>query len=366
MKKLEFITILVFVLAICIQYQGAFIPPPLEPLPNDDNTPNYSRLLKQTDQLLYTENKYKEALELINNGLGKANAFNDIKTANILFRKAEIYVRLEKPEEAITTLNKALSLKINPDQRIYTYSNLAGIYSRDNRKKEALVYIREADKTIAKSKLPDNFFGSFEFHYHKATLMLDMGNFKEAADNFKEALKIQPENDQIMIELAFCLFRSEQLMDAREVAAKWLSSENDSEDSQNISDRAEMDSAEDMARYYLIMGDYDKAMKIVNNAHMGSDAGCNMDPERALIYYYAGKYFEAETALVRIVNNKHSDDWEIKIAETMLRDINKQMSLYQAKRGLNRKIFRLRMMMIRGIRYNTEINLICYNQEVRT
>ena len=365
MKKLEYIAILVFILTICIQYQGAFISPPKDSPALDTNNLTYSKLLKNIDQLLYSENKYEEALALINESLEKTRSFNDIKTANILFRKSEIFVRMEKPEEAITTLHQALLLKMNPDQRIYTYSNLAGICSHDSRKIEALAYIKEADKIISKSNLPDNFFGSFEFHYHKGTLMLDMGNYKEAVKNFKEALKIQPENDQIMIELAFCLFRNEQVAEAREVASQWLSFKNMKVDSLEKSDRAEMDSAEDMARYYMILGDYDKALAIVNEVKVDSDAGCNMDPELANIYYYSGDYYKAETVLLRMINNKHSDSWEINISKKLLRDINGHIAQHHTKRGLSRKKSMLKIMLIRGIRNICERQLICCNLEVR-
>lgn len=365
MRRLEFIVILAFLLFLGTCYSGVSITDPVELLANNVENVNYQEYIKKVDQLLYTENNYEEALKLINDRLEKAAASDEVKAANVLFRKAEIYLHFEKQDLAEKTLKQALTLKMNPDQRIYTYSLLAGICSRDSRKEEAISYIWEADKILMKMEPKESFFGSFEFHFQKGTLLLDMGKFKEAAVIFKQALKMQPQNTQLMIELAFCLFRSDQAAEAREVAARWLEANSKTDDLQDRSARDEMDYAEDMARYYLIMGEYEKALVIVEKTKVGSDAGCNMDPERALIYYYWGRNDEAEVVLNRMINNKHSDNWEKAIAGSMLANIGRQRTQYQAGKILTRKRHKLKKMLFRGIMDINENQFICCNAEVR-
>ncbi len=368
MRKLGFLVIPVFFLLVLagvgIHYQTVYVPPHTELSSNNSANNNYEHYIIQIDHILYTNKNYNKALNLIDDKLNKSTSLDDVKKANLLFRKAEILINSEKQDAATEVLKQALSLKLNPDQRIYSYSQLAGICSSDNEKQEALSYIWEADKIIPDLKSGDDFFGSFEFHYHKGTLMLDMGNFKEASDNFRTALKLQPQNDQIMIELAFSLYRSGQVKEAREVAAGWIKSKENIGDIKDKTDRDEMDASEDMARYLLITGDLDKALEVVEKAHTGSDAGCNMDPERACIYYYGERYDEAEVVLNRIINNPHSDNWERAIAGNMLTEINRERTLYQSKRVLTRKKSRIRGMLIRDNLKIIEIDLICFNMGV--
>lgn len=277
----------------------------------------FDKTLVKVNDLIYKEKKYEEAMKLIDSRLSK-EAGDDRQNAMVMFRRAEILAIYGKYDESEKLLDKSLTLDLSKDQRVYAYSTIAGLYSFSNRKQEALKYVEKAKKLV--NELDGDFFGKYEFYSAYGTVFSDKGDYPEAIKNLEKALEIRPGSESIIIELAFDYFRNNQRDKAREWGKKWIDSINP--DKTSLKDKEEiLDRTEEMIKYYIIMGEYDKAFALVKEADSGDKKDCSNDMELFYVCYYSGKHDGMEEIYKRIQVSEHSDKWEKDIARGLMEEV---------------------------------------------
>ena len=317
-----FFVIVFFLLYFIYSHRLTSITPKKEPEKTKETKDDeYTELLKKAEQLIYSERDYDKALDIINK-LESTASLDDSKLAAVIIRKVHIYESCNKFELAEKELKKALALNVTPQQRVYILSSLSGVCSlKEKNRRIAMEYIREAEEIIKKENLQGNFPGEFEFYLNKGTLLLDKGDYPQAAICLKKAAEMKPDNAEIIIDLAYALFRGGQVDEARKMAKRWFKLKHLADHSDVNEPEIKMDIIEDLTRYYIIVGDYKKALKTVESSNKVKGVTCSMDPELACLYYSWGKYEKTETVLKRIINDGHSDIWEKDISRGMLKSI---------------------------------------------
>ncbi len=277
----------------------------------------FDKTLVKVNDLIYKDRKYEEAMTVINNELSK-EADDDRQRAMVLFRRAEILAIYGKYDESEKLMNKSLNLDLGKDQRVYSYSIIAGLYSFSNRKQEALEYVNKAKELV--KELEGEYFGKYEFFSAYGTVMSDKGEYPEAIEYLEKALNMRPESESIMIELAFAYLRNNQRSEAKIWGEKWISTINP--DKASLKDNEEiLDRVEEMIKYYIIMEEYDKAFALAREAERDNKGDCSNDMELFYTCYYSGKYDKMEEINKRIQASKHSDEWEKSIARSLLKEV---------------------------------------------
>ena len=295
-------------------------PPPersSEPDKQEKANSKFDKTLVKVNDLIYKDKKYKDALNIIDNELNK-EASDDRQTAMVMFRRAEILSIYGKYDESEKLLDKSLELDLSKDQRVYAYSTIAALYSFSNRKQEALEYVNKAKVLV--NELNGDFFGKYEFYSSYGTVLSDKGDYPAAVENLEKALRIRPGSESLEIELAFSYFRNNQRNEAKKWGKKWINSIDP--DKTSLKDKeAILDRTEEMIKYYIIMGEYDKAFKLVKEANSGDSKDCSNDMELFYVCYYSGKHDRMEEIFKRIQVSEHADKWEKDIARGLFEEV---------------------------------------------
>lgn len=282
----------------------------------------FDKTLTEVNDLIYKDRKYKEAMKLIDDKLCH-EAGDDRQAAMVLFRKAELLTIDGKYDEAGKLLNESLNLQLGKDQQVYAYSTIAALYSFSNKKMEALGYVNKA-KELAK-ELNGDYFGQYEFYSAYGTVMSDRGKYSKAIEYLEKALKMRPEGESLMIELAFDYLRHNQRSEARKWGEKWINTINP--DKASLKDKEELlDRVEEMIKYYIIMEEYEKAFALVREAEKENKGECSNDMEIFYALYYSGNYNKMEPVFKKIEVSEHSDQWEKDIAKNIMKEVKPLLS----------------------------------------
>lgn len=293
-------------------------------------TVEYKEHKNKADALLYKEKELDEALKIYKTQMGDL-ANNNKQRADIRFRIGEIYLKKGKKDEAIEEFKKGLDISVIDEQRIYSLSRIAGIYCSQNKNAKAIEYIEQARK-IPTPEGKDVYFGKFELLFSGGTIKADIGDYKGAIKDLRAALEIQPENHQVMSELAFALLRDYQVDEAVKMSDKWMETkkkyDSETEEDKHDEDLVEGKDAlhevkdeecEGEFRYYLIHGDYKKADDVLKGYMKDEYETCL---ETGYISYFSGELDKSEKLFKIMSKNQAVNPWEREVAKKMIVDIN--------------------------------------------
>ncbi len=156
-------------------------------------------------QLLFSENKYEEAIEAIDKAL-EINPSDNIA----LKIKDIVLATLGKYEEALEVLNKAL--EINP-VNCYALTSKGKVLAKLGKYEEA---IEVFNKVLEIN--PVNYYALV----NKGVLLIHLGKIKEALETFNKALEIDPNDNFALASKGFALVILKKYEEALEVLNKAL------------------------------------------------------------------------------------------------------------------------------------------------
>ena len=314
-KNFHFIGIILFLFIGLAVYYTYSINHPAK----TDNTQTYNILdakFSEVNELLYEKKNYAQAYAMLNNEQ-YSNIKDEKAVVQILLKKAEVCMYMDKKEKAEEFINAALKYNLGNSDKVYSYIILSDIYCEQGRQKEALELIQEI-REIEPNIDSLVFKGKFDFYLSEATIYSDKGDYEKAIIASARALELDDTNNELMADYAFALFRNKQIKKAREVANIWLKRQDLNKKNENS--RMEVELTEELSKIYLILGEYDKAIACARKTQTMDKCSSTASMEAALIYYYWGKDNEAKTEFKKVI--KYWDGrWDKAMAINLLKEI---------------------------------------------
>ena len=138
-------------------------------------------------QILASIEKYEDAIICFDKEL----QFNKI-SYDTLYEKGLAFFNLRKYTEAVECFNKAWEIK---HEEFMKLNNQGSTLKNYKKFEKAVLYIDQANAITD--------IGC-EFWYYKGCSMYEIGKYKEASDSFDEALKMKPDDPELLFNKAKC------------------------------------------------------------------------------------------------------------------------------------------------------------------
>jgi len=171
----------------------------------DQDQPDGWNLLARCSLKLWL---YHEALQAVDEGLRRAVSRTEF--AHLLGARGDIFATMQKPVEALTAYDKALS---------YTPSAPA-LWRSKGMLLQRLGEIADAQECLEKAIHLDP--SDAVARRHLGDLLCDRGRYKSAADSYAEALKIDPRSVEGWVRYGNCLLHLTQMEEATHAFKKAL------------------------------------------------------------------------------------------------------------------------------------------------
>jgi tetratricopeptide (TPR) repeat protein len=116
-------------------------------------------------------------------------------STTFLLKKAQLLANSNKPDNAISLLNKIEETSFSEDMFDY-YLLKANIFSQ----------LRQYEKAIEQYKilLKNDYFDPSEIYMYISFEYENLGNYNKAIANLKKAIELDPDNDSILYEIGYC------------------------------------------------------------------------------------------------------------------------------------------------------------------
>jgi tetratricopeptide (TPR) repeat protein len=256
--------------------------------------------LKEEAINLMNAKKFDEALKVINRAI-ELSPRDDLLT-----KRADIYNSTKKFSEAEKDLKEALKVSERDDRKALIYGQLADIYNSMGEDDKSLEAAREFEKL--ESDLPPDAFRELPVVYGTIGIILaDAGEYNKAITCFNKDLAKEPDKVKLFFERGYALY---QIGDKEKAAAdmkKWLKT--------NPQDK------KDIGIAYMVLGEYDNALKYINEAIKNKPDKTAYYNDRAYIYILKGDRESARKDLEFIKSKYSADHWEVKLANKHLEKI---------------------------------------------
>jgi tetratricopeptide (TPR) repeat protein len=298
--------------SLIIIIAGCQPPPPSEtrvqtsskPADTTVNEDNETLVLKEEAIKLMNARKFDEALKVINKAV-EIDPRDDLLT-----KRADIYISTKKFDEAEKDLKEALKVSERADRKALIYGHMADVYNATGEDDKSLEAAREFEKL--ESELPSDAFKELYSVYGTlGTIFADAGEYNKAINAFNKALENEPARNRLLFERGYAYYKTGDEAKAKADIKAWLKTKPG--DEKHL--------LRTMANAYMILEEYDTALKYINEAMAAEPNEYSFYNDRAYIYILQGKTDAAKKDL-ELVKEKHPvDHWETKMANDLLKKI---------------------------------------------
>ena len=258
-------------------------------------------VLKEEAIKLMNAKKFDEALKVIN------KAIEIDPRDDLLIKKANIFISVNRYNDAEKELLEALKVAERADRKALIYGELADVYNATAQDEKALNAVREFEKLEA--ELPDNAFKELPIAYGiTGTILADAEEYDKAINYFNKALEKEPEEKRLLFERGYAYYRTGDKEKAMADIKKWLKDPS----------TGKRDKPRTMGNAYMIMGEYDKALKYFNEAMKANPNNFSYYNDRAYVYILQGNKEAAIKDLNLVIEKYPADNWEVKMAKKLL------------------------------------------------
>ncbi len=258
-------------------------------------------MLKEEAIKLMNAKKFDEALKVIDKAI-EIDPRDDLIT-----KKANIYISLGKYNDAENELKKALKVSDRADRKALIYGYLADVYNATAQDDKALEAANEFEKL--ESQLPEDAFKELPIAYGvTGTIFADARKYDKAINYFNKALKKEPGVRRLLFERGYAYFQTGDKEKARADIQEWLKDPL----------TGKKDKPRTMGNAYMIMGEYDKALKYLNEAMEANPRNFSYYNDRAYVYILQGNKEAAKKDLKLVMEKYPADNWEVKMAKELL------------------------------------------------
>jgi len=258
--------------------------------------------LKEEAIELMNAKKFDEALKVIN------KAIEIDPRDDLLSKRADIYISTSKYKKAEKDLKEALEVSERADRKALIYGQLADVYNEQGEDEKSLNAIKEFEKLEAEQ--PAEAFKERPGVYGTmGTILADNGEYDRAIKCFNKALEKEPGETQLVFERGYAYYHTGDKEKAKADMKEWLNAVPSTNKDRRL---------RSLANAYMILEEYDKGLKYINEAMAKEPGNFSFYNDRAYIYILKGDK-EAAKKDLETVEKKYPDknNWERKMAEKL-------------------------------------------------
>lgn len=275
-----------------------------EPADTTVNEDNETLVLKEEAIKLMNAKKFDEALKVINKAV-EIDPRDDLLT-----KRADIYISTKKFNEAEKDLKEALKVSERADRKALIYGHLADVYNATGKDDKSLEAAREFEKLESELQ-PDAFKELYSVYGTLGTIFADAGEYEKAINSFNKALEREPSRKRLLFERGYAYYKTGDEAKAKADIKAWLKTKPG--DEKHL--------LRTMANAYMILGEYDTALKYINEAMAAEPEEYSFYNDRAYIYILQGKTDSAKKDLAVVKEKYPADHWEVKMANELFKKI---------------------------------------------
>lgn len=268
-----------------------------------ETTDNFQEtvVLKEEAIKLMNSKKFDEALKVINKAI-EIDHRDDLIT-----KKADIYISMKRYSDAEKELTDALKVSERIDRKAHIYGELADVYNATGRDEKALEAVREFEKL--ETQLPKDAFKELPIVYGvSGTILSDHREYDKAINYLSKALEKEPGSRRLIFERGYAYYQKGDKDKAITDIKEWLKDPV----------TGNKDKPRTMANAYMIIGEYDKALKYANEAMEANPKNFSYYNDRAYIYILQGNKEAAKKDIDLVMEKYPAGDWEVKMAQELL------------------------------------------------
>lgn len=258
-------------------------------------------MLKEETIKLMNAKKFDEALKVID------KAIDIDHRDDLITKKADIYISMKRYSDAEKELKDALKVSERIDRKAHIYGELADVYNATAQDDKALEAAREFEKL--EPELPKNAFKELPIVYGvTGTILADAREYDKAINYFNKALEKEPGERRLLFERGYAYYQTGDKEKAMADIQEWMKDPL----------TGKKDKPRTMGNAYMIMGEYDKALKYFNKAMEANPKNFSYYNDRAYVYILQGNKKAAIKDLNLVIEKYPADNWEVKMANSLL------------------------------------------------